>query len=90
MKTLRMKITGTVQGVFFRKFVKDSADELNVKGYTRNLEDGSVEILVEGVEENVNEFVSMCEKGPGHANIKKVDVEEIRHQGFEKFKISSL
>ena len=90
MKTLKMKIIGTVQGVFFRKFIKDNADELEVKGFVRNLDDGNVEVVVEGKDESVNELVRICEKGPGHADIKKVDVEEIRHQGFKNFKVSSL
>jgi len=90
MKTLKMKIFGTVQGVFFRKFIKDNADELGVRGFVRNLEDGNVEVIVEGEDGKVNELVRRCEEGPGHADIKNVDVEEMRHQGFDSFKVSSL
>lgn len=85
-----MKIVGTVQGVFFRKFIKDNADDLNIKGYVRNLDDGSVEVVVEGKDESVNELVRRCREGPGHSKIKKVDVEELRHQGLKDFKISNL
>jgi len=90
MKTLKIKITGTVQGVFFRKFVKEHADELGVRGYIRNMEDGSIEIVLEGRDEKVNEMLSRCKKGPNHGEVKEVEVEEIKHQGFEGFKISSL
>ena len=48
MKTLKIVISGVVQGVFFRKFVKENADELEVKGFVRNLDDGKVEIVIEG------------------------------------------
>ena len=90
MKTLKIKIVGTVQGVFFRKFVKDNADEVGVKGYVRNLDGGSVEIVIEGRDEKVNEMLVKCKKGPNHSEIKEVEVEEIKHQGFDGFKISSL
>ena len=48
MKTLRISITGTVQGVFFRTYIKEKADELKVRGFARNLEDGRVEVIAEG------------------------------------------
>ena len=48
MKTIRIYLTGSVQGVFFRKFLEDKANGLNVRGFCRNLEDGRVEVVVEG------------------------------------------
>ena len=90
MKTLKIKVTGTVQGVFFRKFVKENADELGVRGYVRNMEDGSVEIVIEGRDERVNEMLARCKKGPSHSEVSEVEVEEIKHQGFDGFKVSSL
>tara|TARA_Y100000034_G_C6876977_1_gene401244 strand:- start:983 stop:1255 length:273 start_codon:yes stop_codon:yes gene_type:complete len=90
MKTLKIKITGTVQGVFFRKFVKDNADELDVRGYIRNMDDGSLEIVLEGRDEVVNDMLERCKKGPNHSEVKEVEVEEIKHQGLEGFKVSSL
>lgn len=85
-----MKIIGTVQGVFFRKFVSDNAEELKIKGFTRNLEDGNVEVVVEGEDGRVNEMVDRCKKGPGHSEVKDVKVEEMSHQGFDSFKILSM
>ena len=90
MKTLKINITGTVQGVFFRKFVKDNADELDVRGYIRNMDDGSLEIVLEGRDEVVNDMLERCKKGPNHSEVKEVEVEEIKHQGLEGFKVSSL
>ena len=90
MKTLKIKIIGTVQGVFFRMFVKESADKLDIKGFVRNMDDGSVEIVAEGKENNINEFLDICKKGPSQASIKNVNIEEIKHQGFDSFKILSL
>lgn len=90
MKTLKIKISGSVQGVSFRNFLKESAENLNLRGFVRNLEDGRVETVAEGRDENVNEFLSKCKSGPPHSDIKDVDIEEIKHQGFIGFKISML
>ena len=90
MKTLRIKIKGVVQGVFFRKFIKENADELGVRGFVRNLEDGRIEIVIEGRDEKVNELLEKCKKGPKHSEIKEIEVEEIKHQGFQDFKVSKL
>ena len=90
MKTLKIRINGNVQGVFFRKFIKDKADELNIRGFARNLENGDVEIVAEGRDEIVNEMLKHCHHGPQHADVKKVYYEEIKHQGFKDFKILKL
>lgn len=87
MKTVRIFIKGTVQSVFFRTFIKEQADELGVRGFVRNLEDGRVEVLVEGRDEKVHEMIERCKQGPKHAQIIEVKVEDMKHQGFEGFKI---
>ena len=87
MKTYKILIEGTVQGVFFRSFVKGKAEGLQLKGFVRNLEDKRVEVIVEGRDENVNKMVEECKKGPPHSQIKKVDAEEIKNQGFKDFRI---
>jgi len=90
MKTLRITIKGTVQGVFFRKFLEEKANELGVRGYCRNLENGAVEVVAEGKDENVNELAKICKKGPKQAQIMDVQVEELKHQGLEGFKIFKM
>jgi len=90
MKTIRGYIKGTVQGVFFRKFLEEKANELKVRGYCRNLDDGRVEFIAEGRDENVNEFIQVCEKGPPQGQISGVETKEIKHQGFKDFKILRL
>lgn len=87
MKTLKITITGTVQGVFFRKFIRDKADELGVRGFVRNLDNGKVEIVAEGNDAKVNHLLNSCKQGPPHAEIKEIKTEEIKHQGFDRFKI---
>jgi acylphosphatase len=86
-KAVRLYIDGTVQGIFFRQFVKDNAERYNLKGFVRNLEDGRVEVFCEGEMENVDRLVELCKKGPKYSQIRKVDVKEEKVQDFKEFKI---
>jgi len=87
MKAVRVYIFGTVQGVFFRKFIKENADKLGLKGYVRNKEDGSVEAWFEGNSKDVDKMVELCKKGPKHAIIKRLDIVDEHVQGRREFKI---
>lgn len=87
MKTMRAKISGLVQGVVFRQYIKQEADKLELKGHVRNLESGEVEVIAEGEDEKVNEMILICKKGPQHSQVKDVLVQELNHQGFDDFKI---
>lgn len=87
-KSVKAIVSGTVQGVFFRKFVKDSADKYFLKGHVRNLENKDVEIVVEGEGENIKKFLEEIRKGPPHAQIRNVNVEERNYSGdFEDFRV---
>lgn len=86
-KSVRLYITGTVQGVFFRAFVKENAEKQNVKGFTRNLEDGRVEVFLEGDVDKVNKMIELCKKGPRHSIIKNIQIKPERFQGFKTFKV---
>jgi acylphosphatase len=87
-KAVKVLIQGTVQGVFFRQFCKDEADKLSLKGIVRNMENGDVELVMEGDHENVDKMVELLKKGPQHAQIKNVLVEDRKWSGdFDEFKI---
>ncbi len=86
-KSVRLYINGTVQGVFFRMFVKENAERYNVKGFVRNLEDGRVEVFLEGDSNDVNKMIELCKKGPKHAKIKNVEIKEERFQDLKNFKM---
>jgi len=86
-RSLRLFITGSVQGIFFRQFIKDHADKNSVKGYIRNLEDGRIEIFLEGSGEDVEAMSSICKRGPQHANIRKIEERPETFQDFKEFKI---
>ncbi len=86
-KSIRVYIDGTVQGVFFRGFIKKNAERFNVKGFVRNLEDGRVEAFFEGQTDDVNKMVELVKKGPKHSQIRKVEIKPERFQDFKNFKI---
>ena len=86
-KSVRLYIDGTVQGIFFRSFVKENAERYDIKGFVRNLEDGRVEVFLEGNAEDVNKMIELCEKGPKHAIIKKVDIKPETFQDFKVVKV---
>lgn len=87
---MRLKISGLVQGVFFRKYIKDEADKLSLKGHVRNLESGEVEVVLEGKDEDVNSMISVCKKGAPQSDVKNVDVQELNNIGFDDFKILDI
>ena len=57
-------VSGRVQGVGFRRWAEKRAEELNLSGWVRNLSDGRVEIMAEGLETNELAFWQACQKGP--------------------------
>ncbi len=85
-KAVRLYLTGVVQGIFFRAFVKENAERYNVKGFVRNLEDGRIEIFLEGDLEPVDKMIELCQKGPKYAQIKSTEIKEEKFQGFKEFK----
>ncbi len=64
MKRLEAKVTGIVQGVMFRDFVKRNASKLGLCGFVRNESDGSVRVVAEGDEDKLKVLVSKLWKGP--------------------------
>lgn len=86
-KSVRLYVSGTVQGIFFRAFVKENAERYNVKGFVRNLEDGRVEVFLEGNADDVNKMVELCKKGPKHSQIQKIEEKAERFQDFKTFKV---
>ncbi|HJZ18769.1 MAG TPA: acylphosphatase [Candidatus Nanoarchaeia archaeon] len=86
-KSVRLYIEGTVQGIFFRGFIKENAERHDVKGFTRNLEDGKLEVFLEGDADKVNKMIEICKQGPKHSQIKKVTEKKESFQGFKNFKV---
>ncbi len=86
-KAVRIYINGIVQGVFFRAFIKENAERYNTKGFVRNLEDGRIEVFLEGNPDDVNKMTELCKKGPKHAQIKNIEIKPEKFQNFKTFKV---
>jgi len=68
-----IRVTGKVQGVFYRKYTLQKARELGLNGFVRNVEDGSVYIEAEGKAEQLDQLVEWCKEGSPSAEVDKVD-----------------
>jgi acylphosphatase len=71
-ETLRLRITGKVQGVGYRLWATRTAASLGLRGWVRNRRDGSVEALVTGRPENVAAMVDAAHKGPPDARVAEL------------------
>ncbi len=67
-------ITGRVQGVWYRKWMADTARKLNLTGWVRNRANGSVESVMQGEEEAIRAMIGHCHKGPPRALVECVTV----------------
>lgn len=81
----RLVITGHVQGVWYRKSAADQGLGLGLCGTVRNLQDGSVEVVVEGEEGAVEQFIDWCRQGPPKARVAGVEIQPGTVQGFNSF-----
>jgi acylphosphatase len=87
MEHLNIKITGKVQGVYYRASAKQKADELGVKGFVRNQPDGSVYIEAEATPELLKKFLAWCHQGPERAQVINVETTSAALQNFEAFEM---
>lgn len=83
MKHINLKITGKVQGVFFRAKAKKQAEAIGVVGFIRNEDDGSVYCEIEGEESLLNDFIQWCHEGPELATVEGLIQEE--EEGLKEF-----
>jgi len=87
MKCVHLIVSGRVQGVFFRANVRNKALQLGLKGYTKNLENGDVDVVAEGYEEKIKELVDFIKKGPGIASVTGVQAKHKEPENFKSFEI---
>jgi acylphosphatase len=69
----RYIVRGRVQGVGYRYFAQQSASQVGVSGYARNLDDGTVEVYAVGTPEQLSELAGLLRKGPPFADVRGVD-----------------
>ena len=92
--TVHVFISGYVQGIGFRQFIKYNAGKLDIKGWVKNLPasptggpDGRVEAMFAGDQSNINKMVEFCRKGPFLAEVKGLEIEELPDQKLYSFDI---
>lgn len=90
MKAIRAVVSGEVQGVGFRESTRRRARKLGVLGWVRNEDDGTVTVHAEGEPGAVEELVAFLRKGPRGADVRAVEVEDVRVEGHEQFALRGV
>jgi acylphosphatase len=75
MKSVSLRVTGLVQGVGYRAWADRQARERGLSGWVRNRRDGSVEALVSGADDKVDELIGYLWSGPASARVDRVEVQ---------------
>ena len=88
MKCKVFKVSGKVQGVFFRATAKEQAELLGIRGIVRNERDGSVYIEAEGEEDALHHFMQWCKVGPSRAIVTEVKASEVELRHFSSFEVT--
>lgn len=84
----RVFVSGFVQGVGFRVFIKKNALKIGLTGWVKNLPDNRVEAVFFGSKEQIEHIISICEKGPFLSEVKEVVVDwDNSTETFKDFEI---
>lgn len=84
--TRNLRLSGRVQGVFFRESMCREATKLGVNGWVRNLGDGSLEAMLQGEAAQVEALITWAKRGPAAAQVENMEISEGNGEfsGFEK------
>ena len=88
MELYRFIIFGRVQGVYYRKFVSQAAMKKQIRGYIQNLHDGTVEVVAELIDDDLNDFLELLRKGSLLSHVDEISHEliddaDLVYDGFE-------
>jgi acylphosphatase len=83
----RAVVRGRVQGVFFRDATREQAEAAGVAGSVRNLKDGTVEVILEGPPDAVQQVLAFSREGPERAHVEHVEVTGEEPQGLTAFEV---
>lgn len=88
MRRVQIRVTGDVQGVFYRYNAKIIAERLGLNGFVVNEADGSVSGIIEGDDKTVEQFVVWAKEGSPMAEVEKVEISEEEYKGeFKDFEV---
>ncbi len=83
----RLRAHGRVQGVFFRDSLRCAAEREGIAGWAANRDDGTVEAVLEGDGGAVERLVELCRRGPGAADVERLEVAGEEPEGLRGFRI---
>jgi len=87
-KRIHLVVRGRVQGVYFRASAQREAKRLGLTGWIKNRDDGGVEIVAEGEEDQVKDLLVWAQHGPSTARVEEVDTRWRSYTGeYSEFKI---
>ena len=89
VKRVRLLLKGRVQNVTFRAFAKQNAGKLGLVGYAKNLRNGDLEIVAQGDQGKIEQFVQLCRRGPLFAKVESIQ-ESYPEDGDEEFDIFDI
>ena len=87
LQSVSITVKGIVQGVYYRQRTKDTALRAGITGEIKNTPDGDVHIVATGTEQQLQDFVKWCNKGPETAVVSDVIVQTIPLKNFDSFRI---
>ena len=88
MKAIQARVTGQVQGVAFRWYAQQRAQQLGVVGWVRNEVDGSVLVHAEGDDDAVDALVEWCRHGPPSARVRDLAARDAAVSGVSSFEVT--
>ena len=87
MMSVHVRVSGRVQGVYYRAYTRDRAKSLGINGWVRNIPGGGVEAVLEGERRHVGEMLKAMKSGPSGSVVLGMELSEIEAKGYNDFEI---
>ena len=87
MMSVHVRVSGRVQGVYYRAYTRDRAKSLGINGWVRNIPGGGVEAVLEGERQQVGEMLKAMKSGPSGSLVLGIELSESEAKGYNDFEI---
>ena len=87
MMSVHVRVSGRVQGVYYRAYTRDRAKSLGINGWVRNIPGAGVEAVLEGERRQVGEMLKAMKSGPSGSVVLGMELSEIEAKGYNDFEI---
>ena len=87
MMSVHVRVSGRVQGVYYRAYTRDRAKSLGINGWVRNIPGGGVEAVLEGERRQVGEMLKAMKSGPSGSVVLGMELSEIEAKGYNDIEI---